>query len=88
METHHTEVSIAASVSWVFVERAVLSGVVFPGAMEVIGHDMDEVQVPEVRIKGCKAFPMAISHTYVGILSSSTVKNSPANAGDTGSEPG
>ena len=48
METHHIEVSITASVSWVFVERAVLSGVAFPGAMEVIGHDMDEVQVPEV----------------------------------------
>ena len=48
METHHIEVSIAASVSWIFVERAVLSSVAFPGAMEVIGHDMDEVQVPEV----------------------------------------
>ena len=57
METHHIEVSIAASVSWVFVERAVLSCVAFPGAMEVIGHDMDEVQVPEVEYRVVKHFP-------------------------------
>lgn len=46
--THHIEVSVAASVSWVFVEGAVLSSIALPGGMEVIGHDMDIVQVPEV----------------------------------------
>lgn len=46
--THHIEVGIAAHFSWVFVQGAVLSRVAFPGAVKVIGHDMDVVQVPEL----------------------------------------
>lgn len=49
--THHIEVGIAACVSWVFVEGAVFSRVALPGSVEVIGHDMDEVQVPVVQVR-------------------------------------
>lgn len=45
--SYHIEVGIATSLSRVFVKRTILPSVALPGAMEVICHDMDEIQVPE-----------------------------------------
>jgi len=38
--TYHIEVDEGSMVSWSFVQGAVLSNIVVPGAMEVIGHHM------------------------------------------------
>lgn len=42
--TYHIEVDEGALVSWAFVQGAVLSNIVLPGAMEVIGHHVEVVQ--------------------------------------------
>lgn len=44
--TYNVEVDIATSVSRAFVQRAVLSSVSFPGAVEVICHHVEVVQIP------------------------------------------
>lgn len=44
--TYHIEVDVSALVSWSFVQRAVLTGLLLPRSMEVIGHDMEVVQNP------------------------------------------
>ena len=42
--THHIEVDEVSLVRWASVQRAVLPSVLFPGAMEIIGHHMEVVQ--------------------------------------------
>lgn len=45
--THCVEVDVLALVGGAAVQGAVVAGEAVPGPMEVIGHDVDEVQVSE-----------------------------------------
>ena len=42
--TYHIEVGHGSLVRWALVQGAVLSNIVLPGAMEVIGHHVEVVQ--------------------------------------------
>lgn len=50
--THSVKVNIISSVLWSFVQRAVMSSHLLPGAVKVVRHHIYKVQVPdETQIK-------------------------------------
>ena len=46
-DTHHVEVAVIASLSRPGVQRTVVSSHLLPGTVQVVGHQVDEVHVPE-----------------------------------------
>lgn len=51
--TYNIEVDVRSLVSWATVQRAVLTSLLLPSPMEIIGHDMEVVQNPvEERYRG------------------------------------
>lgn len=55
LTTYHILLSSYPTLSLPFVEGAVMPCGLFPGAVEVIGHEVDEVQAPAGDVEGVEA---------------------------------